>query len=339
MGTTRSWTLALALAGLMAGCGSESAPRPKTTPISGDTEAAAEVMTGTKAGAAPLAANSPPVIRRIDLRPIRPTPGNIITAQVDAFDSDGDEIALSYSWAIDGSRVGGDEATLLLGDVSKTSVIQVTVIARDGDAKSAAETVTTRVGNRPPVVLGVVIEPLDEVRADHDISAVPQAQDPDGDPLEFHYRWTVNGEAVEGDGPVLAASNYQRGDQIELRVKAHDGQDTSEPLHSAPFSVANSAPRITSTPGAFDADGTFRYAIRAEDPDGDRSFRYQLRNGPNGMEIDVVSGELTWTPMSDQAGSHAVTIEVGDRRGGAATQSFDVRVEFEEETAPAAPAS
>jgi hypothetical protein len=56
------------------------------------------------------------------------------------------------------------------------------------------------------------------------------------------------------------------------------------------------------------------------------------------MEIDVVSGELTWTPTPDQAGSHPVTIEVGDRKGGVATQSFDVRVEFEEVTVPAAPA-
>jgi hypothetical protein len=33
-----------------------------------------------------------------------------------------------------------------------------------------------------------------------------------------------------------------------------------------------------------------------------------------------------------------VVIEVGDRKGGVATQSFDIRVEFEQEPAPASPA-
>ena len=138
------------------------------------------------------------------------------------------------------------------------------------------------------------------------------------------------------DQPVEVAT---RGDQIELSVVAHDGQESSEPLRSAPFTVANSAPQITSTPGAFDEDGTFRYAVLADDPDGDRALRYQLVAGPDGMRIDVVTGELTWTPMPDQAGSHPVAIEVGDRKGGISAQSFDIRVQFEEVTTPAAPAA
>jgi hypothetical protein len=336
---TGNWTLGLALLGLLAGCGSGEAPRPKTTPIGGEATAAAEATSAKGSQSGLQAANRPPIIRRIDLRPSQPIPGNIIAADVNAFDPDGDEVALSYAWSVDGSRVGADQATLLLGDAPKDSLIQVTVTARDGDSKSPAETVTTRVGNRPPTMLGVVIEPLSEVRADRDISANPKAQDPDGDPLEFRYRWRVNGEGVDADGPVLAATHYQRGDQIQLTVEASDGQATSDPLRSEPFSVVNSAPRITSTPGAFDEDGTFRYAVSAEDPDGDRSLRYQLQEGPEGMEIDVVSGEVTWTPTPDQAGSHPVTIEVGDRKGGVTTQSFDIRVEFEEVTAPAAPAT
>jgi hypothetical protein len=336
MKTTRNWTLSLALVGLLAGCGSEEAPRPKTTPVGGN--AADAAAPAAKAGSAPLAGNRPPVIRRIGLRPSRPTPGSIVAADVDAFDPDGDEIALSYAWTIDGSRVGEDRRTLLLDDVSKDSVIQVTVIARDDDARSDAETVTARVGNRPPTMLGVVIEPLAEVRADHDIAARPRARDPDGDALEFRYRWSVNGETVEDDDEVLPASHYQRGDQIELTVVAFDGEDVSDPLHSAPFPVVNSPPRITSIPGGFDPEGTFRYAVLAEDADGDRGFHYRLETAPEGMAIDMVSGELTWVPTPDQAGSHPVVIEVGDRKGGVATQSFDIRVEFEQEPAPASPA-
>jgi hypothetical protein len=336
---TGKWTLYLALFGVLAACGSGEPPQPKTTPIGGKTAPIREVVPGEEEGAAPLARENGPVIRSIDLQPGRPIPGNIITADVDVFDPDGEAVALSYSWSIDGSRVGEDQATLLLGDAPKGSLIQVTVIARDSDSKSPAKTADVRVANRPPTMLGVVIEPLDEVRANQDIAANPQAQDPDGDPVEYRYRWFINGDEVDVDGPVLTADHYQRGDEIELSVVALDGEESSEPLRSAPFAVANAPPRITSTPGAFDEDGTFRYAILADDPDGDRFLRYALVEGPEGMKIDVVSGELTWTPTPDQSGSHPVRIEVGDRKGGVATQSFDVRVEFEEVPAPAAPAA
>jgi hypothetical protein len=334
---TGKWAFYLALVGMLVACGSGEPPQPKPTPIGGKTTPIGAATLGE--GEAGLEGGHPPVIRRVDLRPSRPIPGNIIEANVEVFDPDGDEVSLSYAWAVEGSRVGDDRSTLLLGDAPKGSVIRLTVIARDGDSKSPAEIVSVRVANRPPTMLGVVIEPLDEVRANRDIAANPRAQDPDGDPLEYTYRWRVNGEQVEADGPVLTADNYERGDEIDLTVVARDGEESSEPLNSAPFTVANSPPRITSTPGAFDEDGTFRYAVLAEDPDGDRALRYQLVAGPDGMEIDVVSGELTWTPTPDQAGSHPVTIEVGDRKGGLTAQSFDIRVEFEEVTTPAAPAA
>jgi hypothetical protein len=336
---TGKWTLYLALAGVLVGCGSGEPPQPKTTPIGGKTTPIGEATPGKGKGTARLAGKNPPVIRRVDLRPSRPTPGNIVAADVEFFDPDGDEVSLSYTWAIDGMRVGEDQATLLLGDVPKGSLIQLTVIARDGESKSPAEIVTIQVANRPPKMLGVVIEPLDEVRANRDIAANPRAQDPDGDPLEYVYRWRINGEEVDADGPVLSADNYRRGDEIDLTVVAHDGEESSEPLSSDPFTVANSPPRITSTPGAIDEDGTFRYAVRADDPDGERILRYQLVAGPDGMEIDVVTGDLTWTPTPDQAGSHPVTIEVADRKGGVTAQSFDIRVEFEDVTSPAAPAT
>jgi len=328
----RPSTLVLVLAALLTGCGTGDTPPPGSSPIGGGTASEAQDAP------AAVADNRPPVIRRVNLRPTRPLPGSIVAADVDAFDPDGDEVTLSYAWTIDGAPTGGNEATILLSDVSKASAIQVTVIARDAKAKSQSETVSTQIGNRPPMMLGVVIEPLEEVRTDQDVSANPRAQDPDSDSLEFRYSWTVNGVTVGGDAPILTANHYERGDEIRLRVQAYDGQDSSDPLSSAPFEVANAPPRITSTPGGFDTDGIFRYAVGAEDPDGDRSFRYGLDKAPTGMEIDVVSGELTWKPTPDQAGAHPVTIEVGDRRGGITTQSFDIRVEFEKVPEPAAPA-
>ncbi|MFP8879569.1 MAG: hypothetical protein VCE43_09055, partial [Myxococcota bacterium] len=72
-------------------------------------------------------------------------------------------------------------------------------------------------------------------------------------------------------------------------------------------------------------------------PDGDRLIQYRLVDGPSGMSVDIVSGLLEWAPTDDQAGMHAVNLEIDDRRGGKTNQSFQVQVAFE--TVPASQAN
>ena len=100
-----------------------------------------------------------------------------------------------------------------------------------------------RTGNQPPVLLGVVLEPLGMVSVNHDVVAAPRARDPEGDDLRYRYAWTVNGMPVGGDDAVLPASRFKRGDEITLRVVALDGTDESEPLQSDPFVVCERAAR------------------------------------------------------------------------------------------------
>lgn len=114
--------------------------------------------------------------------------------------------------------------------------------------------------------------------------------------------------------------------------------DSSEWWREDSFEITNAAPRITSIPGDFDPDGSFRFAIVVDDPDGDRSYRYEVRQAPEGVEIDSVSGALEWAPRPDQGGIHPVVIAVDDRHGGVAVQEFDVSVRFEDADPPAAPA-
>ena len=78
--------------------------------------------------------------------------------------------------------------------------------------------------------------------------------------------------------------------------------------------------------------------MAVEDADDDRRLRYRLLEGPTGMKLDWLSGKLTWAPSDAQAGTHAVEIEVDDLAGGKATQTFEIRVGFEEPApTPAAP--
>lgn len=275
------------------------------------------------------ALNSAPVIASVRLSPAAPVPGETVTADVDVSDADGDAVSLSYQWRIDNELVGTGSSVHV--DGAKGAQITVTVTPSDGNSQGVSETASLRVGNLPPVIQGVVIEPLDQVRAGRDVAASPRATDPDGDEVSFSYRWDVNGSTiVEARGAVLASEHFERGDTIRLTVWASDGNAESAPLKSGAIEVVNAPPRVTSTPGAIGDDGVFRYPIVAEDPDGDRDFRYRLLEGPDGMEIDVVAGSLVWAPGESQSGSHPVKLEVSDLKGGKTLQGFVINVGFED---------
>ncbi|MFP8878213.1 MAG: hypothetical protein VCE43_01430, partial [Myxococcota bacterium] len=218
----------------------------------------------THAAIAPTAENTErenarPVIDRITLYPSHPRPGETVKVRVSASDPDGDQITLSYEWRVSGRRVAGNGSSLNVQSVDKNTTIEVVVIASDGIEQSAPARATATVGNQRPQVMQVVIEPLGSVTVEHDVMASPKSNDPDGDDLEYRYRWLVNGEEVGGDGPVLARSHFERGDRIEITVVASDGEDESAPMVSHPIEVTNARPKITSVPGAIDDDGVFRY--------------------------------------------------------------------------------
>ena len=135
----------------------------------------------------------------------------------------------------------------------------------------------------------------------------------------------------------LETAGLRRGDAIQVRVWAEDGDAESAPVYSHVVEVGNALPEIVSTPGGLDPDGVFRYAIAVRDPDGDRSFRYYLSKGPEGMRVDPITGEVTWRPGHRHAGVHAVELEVRDPRGASVTQSFELSVHSSEAPVPAAP--
>jgi hypothetical protein len=246
---------------------------------------------------------------------------------VEASDPDGDRLEIVYQWWVNGSKVDGGPS-LHIDAVSKGSWIELRVVARDGEAESAPATATVRVANQPPVLLGVLLEPQGQITTQHDVTALPRANDPDGDELEYEFEWWVNGRRVDLDGPVLPTRHFRRGDRIELVVLASDGTAETEPLRSHPIEVLNASPRIASEPPSLDELGVFRYQAVAEDPDGDRQLRYRLLEAPSGMRVDPLDGLLTWEPRPTQSGRHPVVLEVEDGAGGKASQSFELRVEF-----------
>lgn len=89
----------------------------------------------------------------------------------------------------------------------------------------------------------------------------------------------------------------------------------------------------------FEADGTgieygsipvsinahYYYQVRALDQDGD-TLTYSLPHAPAGMQIDPVTGLITWTPTLAQIGTNTVTVQVDDGQGGVTTQDYVLTV-------------
>lgn len=297
--------------------------------------APARTTDATPAARSTAAGNVAPVIEGVEVVPAEPTAHDTVQAQVRLADADGDRADVRYTWFVNGRRAGEGRSFDLAG-TQRGATIQVSVVADDGQSESEAVTASVTLGNTPPRIDAIRFEPSGEWHAGVTVAAVPEAIDPDDDPLTFEYVWFVNGRRLDESGPTLDGGRIARGDKVQLAVVAGDGYDRSDEWVTKEVEVANAAPEIVSTPGAIGPDGVFRYQVEARDPDGDRAFMYRLVQGPPGMEVDTLGGRVLWQPREAHAGSHVIEVEVDDRMGGTATQQFTLDVTFGG-NAPASP--
>jgi len=90
--------------------------------------------------------------------------------------------------------------------------------------------------------------------------------------------------------------------------------------------LGNQPPVVTSTP---ELDATlhvpYHYQTIAFDPDGD-ALLYLLRQGPNGMQIDPLTGFLSWDPQPLQVGSQQVRVEVWDTAQNRTLHAFTLEL-------------
>ena len=280
------------------------------------------------AGAEPGAGNLAPTVREVVLEPATPRLGERVTARAEVADPEGDPVSLEFRWRIAGRELDATGPSIAVAGARRGDSVVVTVVARDASGESAPETASARIGNLPPTLIRVDLTPP-QIHAGADVLASPRATDPEGDEIEFDYRWWVNGREVDVREATLPAGHYARGDRIELEVGASDGYDDARPLRSAPIEVGNAPPRITSTPGPLGADGVMRYAVEAIDPDGDARLRYRLIEGPDGMTVGFADGKLEWKPGA-KAGRHPVAISVEDAAGAASVQRFVLDLSLED---------
>ncbi len=113
-----------------------------------------------------------------------------------------------------------------------------------------------------------------------------------------------------------------------VRVTSLNGRTVNQSwaVQVAASNTANTPPSIVSQPVTGAAAGeVYRYAVLAEDADGD-VVTYHLLASPSGMWIDERTGLILWIPTSAPAAPVDITVEARDSGGATATQSYQVTV-------------
>lgn len=212
----------------------------------------------------------------------------------------------------------------------QTGAHSITIRVTDLGGLSAERTFGLQVSAEPNQAPSFSSQPITSAQVAVAYQYRATATDPDGDAINFTLLQGPPGMLVNASTGVVdwtPPSGSPASVSVELRVDDGKGGDAVQ-AYTITVSAAgsNRPPVITSTPGTSVVAGQqYRYLIDANDPDGD-ALTVRLTQKPVGMTLNEFSGEVRWTPGSADVGSHAVTLEVDDFKGGVARQSFNLAV-------------
>jgi len=274
-----------------------------------------------EAGTSTSPGNHVPIIRSVRIVPIPVVLNQRLSVQVDGFDSDGDVITYRYQWKINNSSE--TYPALNSKSLKRGDRILVTVIPYDGRVEGPAFRAEAVVANTLPEVTKLFFDPAVVPVGDR-IQIQVEGSDADQDPIEYRYRWwRNNSEVADGDVTELDTTGFTKGDMIVVEVTPSDQTSKGKSRLSAPITIMNSPPRITSAPPSIFERGRYVYSVTASDPDGD-PLTYALETAPPGMKIDQVSGRIEWPLTSKLVGHHKIRVTATDNEDAKAFQEFDL---------------
>ena len=124
----------------------------------------------------------------------------------------------------------------------------------------------------------------------------------------------------------IASSSDLGTNTFFVRASSTDGAEAQKEVTVRIEPIPNQAPNIVSIPDSnVTVETLYRYQVVATDGNGD-VLTYRLDAAPVGMTINPTTGEVLWTPLTDQLGRADVILVVDDGREATARQSFPILV-------------
>jgi hypothetical protein len=312
--------LLVSVVGIGLACGGDGAPDDAQAPI--------EPVEGEE--------NRPPYVEAISIVPPRPSADDALSVGVRVLDPEHDPISIDLTWYRNGAvHDDSGRQTIDPGEFTRDDSVWVEAVISDGRQEIQVKSEAVSIANAPPHPSAIRITPPEPTAGDI-LDVEVEGGDADGDPVQWSYRWLVDGEPLEGErSPRLASGRLARGARISVEVSGADGIESGAWVASSEVVVGNAAPRITTQPVyGLASPGRYVYEVRAEDADQDAPLRYDLADGPPGMGIDAVTGVLSWLLPSDAKGSYPVEIGVSDAHGARAVQRWTLEISWEPESEP-----
>lgn len=274
---------------------------------------------GTSPGQATSTASAEPSQKSTGSLPVKilPESPTVMTDLQVVFSCAGN---VTYEWRTNNQIIAGETTGWLL----KKQFVKGDEVAVTVKCGGSEGTASVTIGNSPPSVLSVPFSP-DDIHAGVDITVKPVEYDPDGDSVGFTYKWSVNGNEIADDSPMLTGDHFKRGDKVALTVIPHDGDGTGAPFASQNLVIPDGAPRILSSPPQEIHGDVYIYRVVAEDPDGD-PIAFSLVAAPDGMTIDNRTGEIKWPITEKSSGDHVVEIAAQDPAGMKTTQKYTLTI-------------
>jgi len=153
------------------------------------------------------------------------------------------------------------------------------------------------------------------------------ANDADGDALSFALLGPA-GMTIDGNG-LVTWTPFQDGvgtQAVVITVTDANGGVGNQAYQLIVAAAPNRQPAIIGMPLTRALVGQlYNYSLTARDADGD-VLNFVGIELPGGMNLDSVTGELSWTPGQGDIGTHLVSLMVDDGEGGTATQNFTLQV-------------
>ncbi len=230
-------------------------------------------------------------------------------------DNDDDEIAWSYSGNSELSVMirEGRVATVTIPHINWNGFETITFTANDGELEdSDFATFAVTPVNDAPVITS---EPETEATEDVEYAYDPTAEDVEDDNLTWTLRVGPDGMTIDAASGAVRWTPPEGVTSVPVTVRVTDDGEPNlfdEQSFVIEVEQINDAPVITSEP-VLEATEEIEYVYDpdVEDPDFGDEHVWTLLSGPDDMDIDEETGELTWTPEEGVTGAE-VTIRVTD---------------------------
>jgi len=193
-----------------------------------------------------LIQNTPPVLSSATVDP--PT-GNRYTEfsclEGVATDADGDVVSTAIVWLVDGVVIAGETAATYTPDdqVPGAGVACRVTPSDDEVAGSPITSAAVTLTNAAPTLASVVLTPSGADTTVDLVCDATGATDPDGDPVEVHINWTIDGNVVAGEtSSTLDATLTSKNNVVVCTGTPWDGFVNGTPLSSSAVTIVNTPP-------------------------------------------------------------------------------------------------